>query len=137
MIKLSLRYRVSRKKRTHFSFCWILLVESILEAWNIFHFKDGNHKSIPSTKTFLFKIRKPRYKLNNIGYHIPKIWSIDIWYCHNLSLIFLILNSFEYWNISYFKGNIHRHLSTSNPVLHNMEERIYKENNIGYQFSRH
>ena len=91
------------KKMPHFGFCWISLVENILEGWNIFHFKGGSHKSIPSTKTFLCEIRKPRYKLNNIGYDIPNILSIFIWNCQNLSLIFLVLNIFDDWNMYYLK----------------------------------
>ena len=61
------------KKTAPLQFCLISLVRNILEGWYIFHFKGGIHRSIWSTKTFLYDIREPRYKLNNIGYHIPNI----------------------------------------------------------------
>ena len=55
----------------------ISLVRNMLEGWYIFHFKGGIHRSVWSTKTFLYDIRELRYKQNNMGYHISKILNIE------------------------------------------------------------
>ena len=68
-------YRVS-KKNALLWFCLICLVRNILEAWSIFHLKGGIYRSIWSTKTFLYDIREPRYKRNNMEYHISKFLNI-------------------------------------------------------------
>ena len=49
-------------------FCLISLAISMLEGWNMIHLKGGIHSSVWSTKTFLYNIREPRYKQNNMGY---------------------------------------------------------------------
>ena len=40
-------------------------------------------------------------------------------------------------DISHFKGDILRNVSSSNPFLYNRREPKYKQNNIGHQISRH
>ena len=40
----------------------------MLEGLDIFHMKGGILRFIWSTKTFLYDIREPRYKQNNLGY---------------------------------------------------------------------
>ena len=39
----------------------------------IFYWKDGIHSSVCSTKIFLYHIREPKYKQNNMGYQISRI----------------------------------------------------------------
>ena len=41
---------------------------NILKGCDIFHMKGVIHSFIWSTKTFLYDIREPRYKQNNLGY---------------------------------------------------------------------
>ena len=53
-------------------FCLISLDRNILEGLSMFHLKDGIHRSIWSTKTFLYNIREPRYKQNNMRYKISR-----------------------------------------------------------------
>ena len=69
-------YRVSQKNAPLWV-CLISLARNILEGWYIFHFKGGIHGSIWSTKTFLYDIREPRYKRNNMEYHISKFLNIE------------------------------------------------------------
>ena len=38
------------------------LATNMLEGWDIIHWKGVIHSFVWSTKTFLFDIRKPRYK---------------------------------------------------------------------------
>ena len=47
-----------------------------LEGLDIFHLKGEINSSIWSTKTFLYEIRKPRYKNIKMGYHISKFLNI-------------------------------------------------------------
>ena len=75
LLHTNFTYRVSQKT-PHFGFCWISLVENLLEGWNIFHFKGGIQRSIWSTKTFLYDIREPRYKQKNKRYYISKNFTI-------------------------------------------------------------
>ena len=53
---------------------------------NIPHLKGGIHSFVWSTKSFLYKIRELRYKQNNIGYQILKIWRKKI-----INLIIIIM----------------------------------------------
>ena len=48
--------------KMHRSFCLISLATNMLEGWDIIHWKGVIHSFVWSTKTFLFDIRKPRYK---------------------------------------------------------------------------
>ena len=41
----------------------------------IFNLRDGIHSFVWSTKTFLYHTREPRYKQNNMGYQILRIWN--------------------------------------------------------------
>ena len=66
-----IRYRAS-KKNAPLCFCLISLVTNMLEGWYIFHLKGWIHRSVWSTKTFLYDIRELRYKQNNMVYQIPK-----------------------------------------------------------------
>ena len=52
----------------HFVFL-ISLVTNMLERWDIIHWKGGIHSFVWSTKSFLYNIKEPRYKQNNMGYH--------------------------------------------------------------------
>ena len=45
-----------------------ILDKDMLEALDIFHMKSGIRRFIWSTKTFLYDIREPRYKENNLRY---------------------------------------------------------------------
>ena len=49
----------------------------MLEGWDIIHLKGEIHISVLSTETFLFNVRELRYKHNNMGYQILRIWNID------------------------------------------------------------
>ena len=60
------------QKKMRRSFCLISLDTSILEGWDIMHWKVGIHGFIWSTKTFLYDIREPRYKQIKMGYQISK-----------------------------------------------------------------
>ena len=44
---------------------------------DIINLKGEIHSSVWSTKTFLYAIREPRYKQNNIGYQISRILDND------------------------------------------------------------
>ena len=44
----------------------------MLEGWDIFYMKGGILRFIWSTKNFLYDIREPRYKQNNMGYKKPR-----------------------------------------------------------------
>ena len=65
------------KKNAPLWFCLISLVRNILEGWSIFHLKGGIHRSIWSTKTFLYDIVELRYKRNNMEYQISKFLNIE------------------------------------------------------------
>ena len=51
----------------------ISLAINMLEGWDITYLKSGIHSSICNTKRFLYNIRKPRYKQNNMGDKMSKI----------------------------------------------------------------
>ena len=63
------------KETPHFGFCF--RVKNILEDWCIFHIKGKIDRSVWSTKTFLYGIKEPRYKQNDMGYHISKILNFE------------------------------------------------------------
>ena len=55
---------------------WIIsTAANTLDGWDISHLKSGICSSIWSTKTFLFIISEPRYRQNNKGYQISRIWN--------------------------------------------------------------
>ena len=47
----------------------------MIESWNISHLKGGISSSVLSIRKFLYNIREPRYKQNNMGY---KIWNNEL-----------------------------------------------------------
>ena len=53
--------------------CSISPVTNMLKVWYTLHLKGRIHRFVWSTKTFLYNIREPRYKLNKIGYQISKV----------------------------------------------------------------
>ena len=65
-------FPVSSKKKMRRSFCSISVATNMLEGWDIFHLNGGIHRSMWSTKTFLYDIWGPRYK---------EIYKTDIWLC--------------------------------------------------------
>ena len=48
----------------------------MLDGLNIFNLKSGIHSSVLGIKTFLYNIRKPRYKQIKMAYQILKILDI-------------------------------------------------------------
>ena len=58
-------------------FCLISLTKSMLEGWDIIHWKGRIHSFVWSTKTFLYDIWEPRYKQIKIGYQISKCLNIE------------------------------------------------------------
>ena len=64
-------------KKFHCSFRFISFATNMLEGWDIFYLKGGIQSSIWSRNTFLYVIRELRYKQNNIGYQISRIWNKD------------------------------------------------------------
>ena len=44
------------------SFCLISLATNMLEGWDIFNLNGGIHRSVLSTKSFLYDISEPGYK---------------------------------------------------------------------------
>ena len=95
---------------------------------NILYLKGGLHSSVWSTKTFLYNIRKLRYKQNSMGYEISMIWNnyqsiffhLEIWYYCDLFIIFLAWTILEGWDKSYFKCDFLWHCSSSNPFLYKL-----------------
>ena len=73
----------------HRSFCVTFLATNMQEGWDIIHLKGEVHSSVWSTKTFLYDIRKLRYKQIKMGYQITKVLDIgqscslksDVQYC--------------------------------------------------------
>ena len=61
----------------HRSFCIFFLAKNMPEDSDIIHLKGEIHSSVWSTKTFLYDIREPRYKENNMGYQISRILNND------------------------------------------------------------
>ena len=49
------------------------LATNMLESRDLYHSKGEIHSSVWSTKTFLYNIREPRYKQNNMRYKISRI----------------------------------------------------------------
>ena len=47
------------------------------------------------------------------------------------------MHNFQGCHTSYFKGDIHGHVSSSTPFLYNMEKPKYKETNMRYHITRH
>ena len=47
-------------------------------------------------------------------------------------MISLAMNILEDWDISNFKGDILRHVLSSNPILYIIREPRYKQNNMEY-----
>ena len=73
---LWLMYRVSQKNAP--KIVWIIsLATNMLDSCDISHLKNGICSSVWSTKTFLYDIREPRYKRNNMEYHISKFLNIE------------------------------------------------------------
>ena len=48
-------------------------VINMLEGWGTSHLKGGIYSSVWNTKIFLYDIREPRYKHNNVRYQISRI----------------------------------------------------------------
>ena len=105
----------------------------------MFYLKGGIHITGGSTETFLYNIRELRCKQNNMRNQISRIWNnisfLKMWYHHNLCLISLVRNILEGWDVSHIKGDILRHVSSSNQFLYNTREPKYKQNNRGHQIS--
>ena len=89
-----------------FDFCLIYMATSTPEGWYIFHLKGEIHSSVWSTKTFLYFFREPRYKQNNMGYQISRIWNyeqswnlIPAWFMVNFSSyeLFRGLGQIPFW----------------------------------------
>ena len=120
-------YRVFKKNVT-LSFSLISLAIDMLEGRYISHLKGGIHSSVWSTKTFLYNIREPRYKQNDMGYKMSRIWYnqqsdyLEIWYCQDLCIISLAMNILGGWDTSNFKGDIFRHVWSSNLFLYNIRQ---------------
>ena len=95
---MSWHYTGCFKKNFTLSFSLISLSIDMLEGWYISHLKGGIHSSVWSTKTFLYNIREPRYKQNDMGYKMSRIWYnqqsdyLEIWYCQDLCIISLAMN---------------------------------------------
>ena len=54
------------------SFCLISLATNMLKGWDIIHLKGEIHSYVWNTKTFMYTIRKLRYKQIKMGYQILK-----------------------------------------------------------------
>ena len=65
-------YRVPQKKGDLFCDQYLHHIKHKYAGY-IFYWKDGIHSSVWSTKTFLYHIREPRYKQNNMWYLISRI----------------------------------------------------------------
>ena len=106
----------------------ISLAINMLEGWDISHLKVRIHSSVWSIKTFLYNIREPRYKQNNMEYKMSRILYNEqsnyneIWYHQDLCIISLAMNILGGWDTSNFKGDIFRHVSSSNIFLYNIRQ---------------
>ena len=107
---------------------------TILEGWYILHLKGGIHSSAWSTKTFAYNVREPRYKQNNKGYNISRIWNNE--QSHILKSDTAAIHkycSYEYFmrlGIFHLTNDILRQISSSNPYLYNIMEPKYKQSDI-------
>ena len=45
---------------------------AILEGWDIFHFEGDILRHVSSSTSFLYNIKEPKYKENNIGHQISR-----------------------------------------------------------------
>ena len=57
-------------------FSLISLATNMQESWDIIHWKGGIHSLVWNKKTFLYDIRKSRYKQFKIEYQISKCLNI-------------------------------------------------------------
>ena len=124
----------------HLVFLKYLGLQTYLKAGTYYFWKVGS--------IALSKVQK-HFRTISWSWNISKtIWGIifqefeimdnlEIWYQHDICLIPLAMNISEGWDISHFKGDILRHILSSNPFLYNKREPKYKQNNMEHQISKH
>ena len=60
-------------KKHSYKIVWLMSPATNM-LWDISYLKGGTCSSVWSTKTFIYDIREPRYKQNNMGYQILRNW---------------------------------------------------------------